>query len=72
MEAPRLKEWRARRALSQRALAAAAGVTQTTLVRMEAGKPAHPSTVGKLARALNVDPAELLGLTPAERPAAQA
>ena len=58
MQAPRLKEWRARRALSHRALAAAAGVTQTTLVRMEAGKPAHPSTVGKLARALNPDPAE--------------
>ena len=53
IEEPRLKERRARRAL-----AAAAGVTQTTLVRMEAGKPAHPSTVGKLARAQNAEPAE--------------
>ena len=61
MDALRLKEWRAARALSQRELAASAGVTQATVVRLEAGRPARPRTVRKLAAALGVPPAGLLG-----------
>lgn len=58
----RLRTLRLRRALSQRDLAARAGVSQVTIVRLERGEAEpRPSTVRKLAAALGVDPAELVG-----------
>ncbi|HET8629945.1 MAG TPA: helix-turn-helix transcriptional regulator [Thermomicrobiales bacterium] len=51
----RLRYWRERRALSQRELAAAAGVAQNTIWRTEQGQvAAHPATLRKLAAALGV------------------
>lgn len=57
-----VRRWRTRRAMSQDDLATAAGVTQATVWRVERGdKPTRPSTLRKLADALKVDPAKLLG-----------
>ena len=59
---PRLKYIRERRALSQRELSKLAGVSRMTIVRLEAGgEDPFPTTVRKLAKALDVDPAELMG-----------
>ena len=58
----RLKDLRLKRAMSQRKLAEAAGVTQRAIVDLESNKrEPHPSTLGKLSEALDVDPRELLG-----------
>ena len=57
----RLREIREAQALSQRALAAKAAVTQATIVRAERGEDIYPSTHRKLADALGVDPRELVG-----------
>ena len=58
---PRLRAIRERRALSQRELSALAGVSRMTIVRLEAGgEDPFPTTVRKLAKALAVDPAELM------------
>ncbi len=63
---PQLKSIRVRRALSQRELSAVSGVSRMTIARLEAGgEDPFPSTVRKLAHALNVDPTELMG---AEQP----
>ena len=49
-----------RKALSQRELARLAGVTQFTVTRIETGKQnAHPSTMRKLAEALELKPERL-------------
>jgi transcriptional regulator with XRE-family HTH domain len=57
-----LKKTRLRRAMSQRKLAAAAGMSQRAIVDLEADRrEPHPSTLGKLSEALNVDPIELIG-----------
>jgi len=59
---PRLLEIRRQRALSQRELSKLAGVSRVTIVRLEAGgEDPFPTTVRKLATALNVDPSELMG-----------
>ena len=56
-----LRELRMRAALSQRDLAKKAGLTHTTIVRLEAGNPnVLPSTLRKLAQALRVKPTELI------------
>lgn len=61
---PRLREIRERRALSQRELSKLAGVSRVTIVRLEAGgEDPYPTTVRKLATALNVDPTELMEST---------
>lgn len=59
------RQLRELRALSQRELAAHAGLSVTTVNRIEIGrrKP-MPRTVRKLARALGVSPAELLAKQP--------
>lgn len=46
--------------LTQRELAAKAGVTATTIVRLEAGHPARISTVRKLAKALKTPASAIL------------
>jgi transcriptional regulator with XRE-family HTH domain len=58
----RLKDLRIRRALTQQELAEKAGLSTNALNRLELDK-AEPrmSTLRKLAKALNVEPAKLLG-----------
>ena len=61
MQLPRLAEWRLRRALALRDLAASAGIGLTTINRIERGhQAARPSTARKLAEALGVEPAALM------------
>jgi transcriptional regulator with XRE-family HTH domain len=58
----RLKTLRVRRALTQQELADRAGVSSNTLNRIELNKAEpHMSTLRKLAKALDVDPSELVG-----------
>jgi transcriptional regulator with XRE-family HTH domain len=55
-----LRELREQAVLSQRELAEKAGVSQTTVVKIETGKiRPHPATLRKLAAALDVAPASL-------------
>jgi transcriptional regulator with XRE-family HTH domain len=57
----RLRPLRERQALTQRELATLAGVTQSTVQRLETGlQEARPSTIRKLARALGVKPVDLM------------
>ncbi len=64
---PHLRAWREWRGLSQRELAAIAGVTFSTVATIETGKHrAVPSTVQKLARGLRIGVDELLHVAPAE------
>ena len=59
---PYLRALRLRAALTQAELAEQSGVARTTIIRLEAGDPkALPPTIRKLARALHVKPAALLG-----------
>jgi len=61
MELPRLADWRRRRALAVRDLSARSGVGTSTINRLELGRQlARPSTVRKLADALDIDPTELM------------
>ncbi len=56
-----LKMARLRRAMSQRKLAEAAGMSQRAIVDLETNKrEPHPSTLGKLSKALEVEPRDLL------------
>jgi transcriptional regulator with XRE-family HTH domain len=58
----KLKETRTRRLLTQTELAEKAGVNPTTIVRVERNQAEpHFRTIRKLAKALDVDPTELLG-----------
>jgi transcriptional regulator with XRE-family HTH domain len=58
----KLKELREKRALSMRELAERAGLRHNTIYRIEHGqKNVMPRTVRKLAAALDVEPAKLLG-----------
>lgn len=56
----RLHEWRSKRFLTMRELAEKADVSLDTVNRLELGGNAHPTTVRKLAAALNVEPGELV------------
>jgi transcriptional regulator with XRE-family HTH domain len=68
---PRLRKVRIARLLTQMELAAAAGVSFTTINRLERGDlPAELRTVRKLAAALGVEPAAL-GVEPAGLPVGQ-
>ncbi len=66
VDGEKIRRLREGRVLSQRELARLAGVTHTTLWRLENGfREARPKTIRKLARALEVEPPELLkGGTP--------
>jgi transcriptional regulator with XRE-family HTH domain len=58
----RLRALRVRRALTQEELAEEADVGTNTVARLERNESEpHMSTLRKLARALDVDPAELIG-----------
>jgi len=58
---------------SQRALADAAGINQSTVALIETGRSRHPAygTVEKIAAALGVDARELTDPAPAEEPPAE-
>jgi transcriptional regulator with XRE-family HTH domain len=57
----RLKTLRSEHVLTLRELADEAGVSKDTIWRLENGRSAaHPSTIRKLARALGVQPKELV------------
>jgi transcriptional regulator with XRE-family HTH domain len=58
----RLQELRRRRVMSISDLSEASGVHRNTIHRIEQGKPAYTSTIRKLAKALDVEPPELVGL----------
>jgi transcriptional regulator with XRE-family HTH domain len=61
IDGDRLREMREAKFLSHRELASRAGVSPTTVLNLEAGKgEPQRRTVRKLARALEVDPAELV------------
>ena len=58
----KLKDLRIRRALTQYELADRAGISTNALNRIELNKAEpHMSTLRKLAKALSVDPSELVG-----------
>lgn len=58
----RLKNLRKRRALTKHQLADRAGVSSNALNRIDLNKAEpHMSTLRKLAKALDVDPSELVG-----------
>jgi len=57
----RLQELRVEQALSLRALGERSGVAYDTINKLELGRrPAHASTIRKLAEALGVEPRELM------------
>jgi transcriptional regulator with XRE-family HTH domain len=62
ISADRLRKVRDKRLLSQRELAERAGLSPTTILKLESGRvdEPHPRTIRKLADALEVDPAELV------------
>lgn len=61
IDAEKMRLLREERVLSQRELARLAGITHTTLWRLENGfRVARPKTIRKLAKALEVEPKELL------------
>jgi transcriptional regulator with XRE-family HTH domain len=61
-----LREWRRYRALSQADLAQKTGVTEATISRLEqpGHPPPRPSTIRKLADALEIAPHELYAPPP--------
>jgi transcriptional regulator with XRE-family HTH domain len=56
----KLKELRIDEGLSQRALAQRAGLSQTSIWKIERGGGANPATLKKLADVLGVRPTDLL------------
>lgn len=59
MKVPALRAHRIRAVLSQAELAEKAGVSEPSITRLEGGGDARPSTIRKIAKALNVEPQEL-------------
>ena len=64
MKLARTKEWRESHGLTQRELAAEAGVGEVTVARVETGASVSPSTARKIAEALGVAVADLLERPP--------
>ena len=56
----RLQELRRRRVMSISDLSEVSGVHRNTIHRIEQGKPAYTTTIRKLAKALEVEPGELV------------
>lgn len=61
MQAPGLRAARQRALLTQAELAVAAKVSRATVARLEAGEVGRFVTIRRLAKALRVEPAELVG-----------
>ena len=60
-----LRAWRQYRALSQEELGELAGLARESIVRLESGtREARPATIRKLAKALRIEPHELMGPPP--------
>lgn len=55
-----LKAWRIYKGLSQKEVAARAGITQAALSQMEKAENPRSSTIEKLAAALELDPEQLV------------
>lgn len=64
MKLARTKEWRESHGLTQRELAAEAGVGEVTVARIESGASVTPPTARKVADALGVSVADLLERPP--------
>ncbi len=62
----RLQELRRRRVMSISDLSEVSGVHRNTIHRIEQGKPAYTTTIRKLAKALEVEPGELVELEQGE------
>ena len=61
MNMERLRELRHQNVLSMRELEEASGVSYNTIWRLETGKTgAQPRTIRRIAKALGVDPSELV------------
>lgn len=60
VDARKLRNLRRRRVLTLRELGEEAGVSKDTISRIEREGTAYPSTIRKLARALKVDPSDLV------------
>jgi transcriptional regulator with XRE-family HTH domain len=60
VDVEKLRELRRKKVLSLGELAKEAGVHRNTLTRVENGEPAYPATIRKIARALDVEPTELV------------
>lgn len=61
MDGSKLKRWRLARTMTVRELAQKSGVNHSAISEIERGKRTpHPSTIRKLAEALDVEPLELL------------
>jgi transcriptional regulator with XRE-family HTH domain len=56
----RLRALRERKALTQDELAEIAGVSRQTVLKIEGGLEPRPPTIRKLAKALGVEPADLM------------
>jgi transcriptional regulator with XRE-family HTH domain len=56
----KLRTLRRKRVLSLRELGERAGVSKDTLSRIERTGTAYPSTIRKIAKALEIDPSELV------------
>ena len=61
MHGEQVRALREGRGMSKRDLAAAAGVSKTTMRNAERGEPVQTETARKVARALEVDPPQRLG-----------
>jgi len=61
MQTPGLRLARQRAMLTQAELALAAKVSRATVARMEAGEVARFVTIRRIAKALRIEPAELMG-----------
>jgi transcriptional regulator with XRE-family HTH domain len=61
LQIPRLRQWRELRGLTQRELAAQSGVSARGIAGYEAGAGVRPNTARKLAEALDVEVASLVG-----------
>jgi len=64
MKLARTREWRESRGLTQREVADLAGVSEVTVIRVEMGHDVFPATARKIAGALDVQVADLLGAPP--------
>jgi transcriptional regulator with XRE-family HTH domain len=56
----KLRQFRQQRVMSISDLSQESGVHRNTIHRIEQGKPAYTSTIRKLAKALGVEPSELV------------